>query len=239
MTKYFTLLSADFRSIRRDPMLYMIFLSPLSLIFFIRLAVPFLNNLICEQFTFDLSEHYLMIVTFLALMMAMLSGSVFSFITLDERDENVITALSITPLTNRGYIRYRLVITFAFSLIFYYLVLLLNGLIDVTLPRILITALVASLNGGLFLLFIASSAENKIEGLALTKIGGLYFFIPLAAYLIPSVFLQVPFALLPSFWIVPVMFTSGSWLFLSLLGFTGITIFWYVVLLRRFKNRVL
>ncbi|KMQ52260.1 ABC transporter [Chitinispirillum alkaliphilum] len=203
------------------------------------MAVPFLNNLIYEQFTFDLSEHYLMMVTFLALMMAMLSGSVFSFITLDERDESIITALSVTPLTNRGYIRYRLVITSAFSFILYSVVLLFNGLIDVPLSAIFSTALVASLNGGLFLLFIASTAENKIEGLALTKIGGLYFFIPLAAYLIPSTVLQVPFALLPSFWIVPVMFTRGVWLFLSLLGFTACTIFWYWVLLGRFKNRVL
>ncbi|MOA29983.1 Fluoroquinolones export permease protein [compost metagenome] len=117
---------------------------------------------------------------------------------LDERDENVISYYAVTPLMRRGYMVYRLVLpsllcTFLSSLFF-----IVSGLSSFQLEHIYILILLA-FEAPCFALFLASFAANKVEGLALSKIGGLFIAGPIVAYFVPSPW-QFIGAWIPTYW---------------------------------------
>jgi fluoroquinolone transport system permease protein len=59
------------------------------------------------QYGFDLSVYYPLIMSFIAVAMPMIYGALIGFLVLDQRDDNTITALQVTPLTLVGYLGYR------------------------------------------------------------------------------------------------------------------------------------
>ncbi|MBO8138705.1 MAG: hypothetical protein H0Z40_11365 [Desulfotomaculum sp.] len=125
---------------------------------------------------------------------------VFGLLVLDERDDQVIMALRISPVPIKKYIGYRVVLAFALNIAYILAFIPLSGL---TARSITIQVLPAAVLAGLFSIIVLSLmgafASNKVKGLALMKAMGILMLGPLAAYFIESKW-QILLGVLPSYW---------------------------------------
>ncbi len=229
----------DWLSVRRDNLLGWMLFMPLFLGVFIRLAVPPLRLRLLDLLGFDLQPYYPVIISyFLILMTPMVFGMLIGFLLLDERDDDTLQALQVTPLTMNAYLGYRLALPILLSVVMLFVVFPLAGLVTASAGQLLLVSLVAAPMAPLIALFLASSAGNKVEGFALLKAMGIVLVLPIAAYFISSNW-GLLFGIWPTYWPIKVywlllqgsqsvmLFAAIGWLYQSLL---------IVVLLQRFKK---
>lgn len=98
----------DLKSIRREPLLlYMLVIPPIMVLVF-RLILPPATAYLSENFDFDLVPYYPMLLSFFfVLQIPLLFGVLVGLLVLDEKDDNTLTALRVTPISMRGYALYR------------------------------------------------------------------------------------------------------------------------------------
>ena len=114
-------------------------------------------------------------------------------------------------------------------------------LVEIKLLLTLPVILIASLEAPLMALVIAAFADNKVEGFAFSKGAGIFYFAPLAGYLLETNWRYLA-GVLPTFWVPEVFATvytdnlilySGS----LFVGFVVHLVFVYL-LLKKFIGRV-
>lgn len=195
---YRSLVRNDIRQIAKDPMLLSSLLGSLGVFAFARYAFPPLATWIEERYAFALSAHAGFAGFFLLTAIPLLSGVMAGLLMLDERDENLIVYFGVTPLTRRGYYRYRLflpsLLTFAATGLF----LLASDLVRLRAESGYALLLFA-LEAPCIALFLAANAANKVEGLALSKISGLLFAGPVIAFFVPEPW-QLAGGIVPTYW---------------------------------------
>jgi fluoroquinolone transport system permease protein len=207
LAHYGSLGAIDARSVARDPLLrWMVVITPL-LGLLLRLAVPPVASGLHQRLAFDLEPYYALIVSFLPVAVAGMIGTVVGFLLLDQRDDGTLTALLVTPLSLRDYLRYRLVVLLLASIALSCLALRLAGLRPTTPLQLLVSSIVAAPLAPLYAMFLGSFAANKVQGFALSKAIGIVFLPCIAAYfVVPS--WQLAFGVLPQYWPLAVF-----WLF--------------------------
>jgi fluoroquinolone transport system permease protein len=189
----------DLQSVRRDSLLRWIGLYPLLIALVIRWGVPALATQLAGQYGFDLTPYYGLGMSFMIELMPLLSGMVVGFLLLDQRDDQTLTALQVTPLTVNGYLTYRIAVPMLLSVVTTILVFPIAGLINVALIPLVLMALGAAPLAPIYALFLASFAENKVQGFALVKGAGVIMVPPVIAYFVPANW-QLVFGLIPTYW---------------------------------------
>ncbi len=227
----------DLKSIRRDPMLRWLIVYPVFIAVLVRWGTPALALWLARNYRFDLTPYYPLLMSLVLLMTPMLAGIVIGFILLDQRDDQTLAALAVTPLTLRGYFVYRTVTPVAVSFMVTLLVFSIAGLLSIGLIRLAAAALGSALLAPLYAASLAAFASNKVQGFALSKAFGLLFVPPVLAYFVQSPW-QLLFGLDPLYW--PAKFVwavhsseSTAWLYLAA-GFA-----FQAVLLRVLLRRLL
>ncbi|MNO37910.1 Fluoroquinolones export permease protein/MT2760 [compost metagenome] len=198
MKKYHTLFISDLRHAGLDPVLMVGIFAPLALLVVSRFGFPMIADWLRNGYAFDLYEYSSFAAIFLVVTIPILIGMMTGLLMLDERDENVISYYAVTPLMRRGYMVYRLVLPSVLCTLLSSLYLIVSGLFSIQLEHIYILLLLA-IEAPCFALFLASFAANKVEGLALSKIGGLFIAGPIVAYFVPSPW-QIMGAWIPTYW---------------------------------------
>ena len=100
----------DARNITRDSMLrWLVVLTPgMGLLF--RFAVPLATEVLDRELGFDLLPYYPLVMSFIGVIAAGIVGTVIGFLLLDQRDDQTLTALLVTPLSLNDYVAYRLTV---------------------------------------------------------------------------------------------------------------------------------
>ena len=196
-----SLARSDLFNLRRDPLLIYLALVPWLMVLLVRLAVPSLTVWLQEVYGIDLVPHYHLIVSFFFVMeIPMIIGVVMGLLLLDERDDGVLTALGVTPVSGLRFLRYRLWLMIGLSAVHVLVCANLTGLVPPEAwPRLVPVALGCSLFAPLLALIMAVFAGNKLEGLALMKALGVLLVGPVAAYFIRSEW-QLVLGVMPSYW---------------------------------------
>ncbi len=190
----------DARTVFRDSSLRWMILIPVATTLLIRWGVPPLAEALMEQNGFNLVPYYPTIMAYFFIMLCpMVFSMLTGFVLLDERDENTLTALAVTPLSLNLYFAYRIAIPIALTIILLFLIFPLSGIVALAWGDILIAALAAAPTAPMFALFLASVANNKVQGFALMKLTGLPLFIPIFAYFVDSTW-EYAFGIIPTFW---------------------------------------
>lgn len=199
MKKLLALSLGDVKNITRDSMLLMGIFAPLLLAVFVRFVVPLAADEVLERFALDIREHYTFIMSFIIQLSPFMLGVMAGLMILDEKDENILAQIAVTPLSTSGYIAYRLLSPMIVSL---FLTLFMVWIADlVTLEwKLLPIVLLVCMHTPIVALFLGGMAQNKVEGLALTKGAGVVLFASLASYLIPSNWAYVA-GVFPTYWI--------------------------------------
>ncbi len=198
MKSFISVIRADFKNIIRDEVLPGMPFIPVLIGLLLRFGVPRLTILLSDYL--DLSEYYSFISGFFLVLCPMFTGWIFGFLLLDEKDQHVLAVIRCTPIGNRRFILYRFIFAIVFSAVLSSALLLIAGLTPFHAAYTLPVILLASLEAPLFALFLAAFAENKIQGLALGKIGGFLFLGPFVTLFVQS-FWHLLGGLSPAYWV--------------------------------------
>ena len=231
----------DVRSVARDSMLrwMAVFTPGFGLLF--RFAVPPVAETLDQRFGFDLVAYYPLLMSFLPLVAAGMIGTVVGFLLLDQRDDQTMAALLVTPLNLGEYLRYRLGSLMILSAVFGAIMVPLAGLTETTPLQVSATAVVATPLAPLYALFLGTFAANKVQGFALVKAVGVVMVPCVAAYFVGMPW-QNAFGLVPHYWPM-----KAFWLFdqgapAQALAHALIGVAWHAALLtllvRRFSHVV-
>jgi hypothetical protein len=155
---------ADWKKWLRDPLLLVAGTGPLLLASLARIALPFVN----EQYlpSVSLVPYYPLVLGFVVTFPPYIYGFVVGFFVLEDREEGVLAALRTTPLTGRGYLRYRGGTAYVVSAIVVIPTVLLFGLVRVPLLVLIPVTGVVALAGPTVTLLFAGLARDSIEGVA-------------------------------------------------------------------------
>lgn len=217
----------DLKLIGRDSFLLFMFLFAIIIAVVLRFGMPWLNNILIENgvmpsqtFAMSLADVYPMLVAYMAIYTgALLVGTVFGFVLLDEKDQNTIKAMLVTPVPLKRYVLYRVggpaILAFVIILGMAYFI---NQALLPWWQMILISA-GGALTAPIISLFFATVAENKVQGFAYSKFGGISGWTILIGWFVPEPW-QWLIGLFPPWWI-----SKAYWLALE--GRNG----WWIVLI--------
>ncbi len=231
----------DARNVRRDSMLLTFLLAPLLAVVVLRIAVPIVATHLDQRYSFDLTAYYPLLLSLLVLGLPSGFGSLAGFMILDERDDDTLTALRVTPASMTGYATYRISTAVTLSFLYTLGCVSLTGLAPGSLIHSLIpAALLAGFFSPLVALMLATLADNKVEGLAFGKASGIFMLGPLAAYFVGPNW-QLLFGILPTYWPAKAFWVAaegGNYLPYVLFGLLYHLIL-LALLLNSFKKKVL
>jgi fluoroquinolone transport system permease protein len=237
---------SDVKLIGRDSFLIFMFLFAAIIATVLRFGLPALNTYLAENgvmpgetIPLSLADIYPMLVAFLAIYTgALLVGTVFGFVLLDERDHNTLKAMLVTPVPLKQYVLYRVggpaILAFVIIL---GMALFINQALLPLWQMILISA-GGALAAPIAALFFATFAENKVQGFAYSKFGGISGWAFLIGWFVPEPW-QWLIGLFPPFWIGKAYWLAlegNGWWWLALIAgivLQGGLINW---LIQRFNN---
>lgn len=235
----------DLRNIRRDSFLIFMLAYVIFIGLFVRYAMPWLNVVMAEngilpnpRMPVTVSDLYPMLVAYFCLfVMVLLPGTVYGFMLLDEKDDNTLAAMLVTPVPLQQYLGYRLAIV---TILAFFIVLTMVYVVQqalLPLWQIIPLAAGAALAAPITALCFAVFAENKVQGFAYAKFGGIAGWTVLVGWFVPEPW-QWLIGLFPPFWVSKAywMALSGStywWLALSIGIVLQLTLI--ILLLRRFQ----
>lgn len=206
MNKILSLTQSHSKRIFRDSFLLFISFLPFLMGLLYRILIPELRQLLISHF--DLSLYYPLIMLFLVMMSPLLFGWVIGFSLLDDRDEDILAYMSITPLQKTGYLQFKIIAPVFISIIQGYLVLLIANLCPMDYIKLLPVIILAAMEAPLFALAQGVFAGNKVEGLAVGKLLGLVLIGPFISYFVDSPLAYLA-GIIPPFWITETYFSEG------------------------------
>ncbi|MFP4286067.1 MAG: hypothetical protein ACLFRI_00060 [Candidatus Izemoplasmataceae bacterium] len=224
MKKYLKLLRFELKSITRDKITTVMLVYPALIVFIGAYVLP----LILERFGDDTLgtkiAAMVMIIIFAALG-PFINAALLGFSLLDNRDDNTLDTIRVTPISLRGYVTFKSVYAYLLSVNASFWIIFLTDKLgqdaytfmgsnlfqDFTLLLIITYALIAGLFTPLFGIFLAAVAKNKIEGFAYMKSSGIIVMLP-ALVVINTMqdYKQYFLGITPIFWPLKGLMTGGN-----------------------------
>lgn len=196
MTHVLLLAVNDLRSIVRDKLLVFAFSMPFILILLGVWGIPWISEEI-----FDLSPYSGLLLSFIIIETAIIFGFVFGFMLIDERDDNIISALQVLPVSPLVFLTYRLLFAWLFTFLYSVLAVVIVDWVRVPILSFLPLGILFALLAPIIALAMVVSSGNKVEALAVYKGLNLIALAPLASVFFPSVWGYL-FGIIPHFWTI-------------------------------------
>lgn len=227
----------DFVQIGKDPMLLASNIAPLLFWIILKFGFPAAGRLSESLWQFDISPWFDQAAIFFLTLIPMMYGMAYGFMLLDERDEGIITAISVTPLGKSGYMRLRMGLPVIISTIFIMLFCKTLGIAAWhSFLQLLLPAFVLSLCAPFLLLVMGAFAKNKVMGVAISKGFGIFLAAPLIDYILPGQ-LKWLGAYSPCFWLSRAFLSTATAAYMVYIAvailFQAVLIYW---LYRRFTS---
>lgn len=232
------LIRADFRNILRDPTLLTAAFAPFLLLFVVIAGIPWATTYAVDRWSVDLTAHHRIIQIFFTLIVSLVYGIISAFIILEERDEEILSYIRITPLSMKGYLLYRIGFAYFSTM---GAVLVLTTALRVTNAFSLFDSIylfaVVPLESILLTLVVTTFARDKVEGLAIAKIAGILPFAAVGAFYLGSAW-KLLLLIVPPAWItMTVEAESPGKRIFFLLGSIVIHLGYAALLLKQFRKR--
>lgn len=195
MSLLINIIKNDLKLIFRDKSLIIIFIVPIAMILICRFEIIKLPEIVPE-----ITNYYWLIITCFAMISTITPSYFFSFILLDEKDENIDLVFRILPVSANFIIKIRIAISMLLGFIFSVIILSLNGLIHLSIFQVIINSLLFSMLPPISTFAITAFSKNKIEAALLYKAMNIIVFIPVIAFFINDNFKYI-FGVIPFLWI--------------------------------------
>lgn len=196
--KYILLFKNDMRNIFRDKILMVMFIFPIIFILIFRWFAATINGI----------DPYLpLMLGFCYIMMPNMLGAVLGFLILDEKDDKVLGALRVMPISAGGFLLYRTLFPMGFVFIINLILPYALDFVDLDIGTAIVLAVIGAIEAPFLGLVVSSKAANKVEGMATFKFAGFAFMIPLALMFISSDWYWL-LGILPTFWPIKIVLDS-------------------------------
>jgi fluoroquinolone transport system permease protein len=140
------------------------------------------------------------VAMFLIIMTGYVFGALTAFTLLDDKDDNVLMSLKITPIDVKVYVIVKLVVSFIFGFISTLVLTLATNFLDgASIWAIIGISIVAALQAPGVTLIVNSLSNNKVEGFVYMKLSGLILIIPVLAFFYFD-WTETFFIVAPGFW---------------------------------------
>ena len=207
------MIKADMLKVVREPFFLFILLTPFFLGYGLHYLLPYLTD---QYQDFDLAFYFPIIIALLILTPPLYYGFVLGLQVLDEKDEGVLLAVAVTPISLKTYLAARLSVYSLVNIPLIYSVHEMIGVIVIDRVQLFWVAVACSLNTPLFVLLLAAFAKNQLEGFVIGKGLGFLILFPLAMFFVPD-YWHLICGILPTYWPIIAYYTasaaSGSALF--------------------------
>ncbi len=190
-----TIIKSELRNITRDRMYLFFVLYPVILGVVGYFLIPYLKDIV--QPGNILPE---IVAMLLILMTGYIFGALTAFTLLDDKDDNVLMSLKITPISVKLYVIIKLTVSFIFGFIATLVIIFTtNFLPNTSFWVILLIAIVGALQAPGVALIVNSISSNKVEGFIVMKLSALILTIPVVAFFVQS-WQEVFLIFAPGFW---------------------------------------
>lgn len=189
----------DIRGISRDPLLRWVLGLAVLMAIAMRFGIGPLTSWLAREHDFDLVPHYPLLVSMILVTLPLIVGTIVGFLLLDERDDQTLTALRVSPLSLNGYLLYRLGTPVLLSIVLAVGTAVFADIGTVALGQLLLAAAAAGPLAPLYALYLAAFANNKVQGFALAKANGFLTIPPLVAWLVEPPY-EYLCGLVPTYW---------------------------------------
>lgn len=235
----------DLKNIRRDSFLVFMLAYVIFIGLFVRYGLPWLNTVMAEngvlpnaRMPVSVADLYPMLVAYFCLfVLVLLPGTVYGFMLLDEKDDNTLRAMLVTPVPIQQYLGYRLgiVTVLAFAVVIFMLYTVQLALLPVW--QMILLAVGAALAAPITALCFAVFAENKVQGFAYAKFGGIAGWTVLIGWFVPEPWQWLigffpPFLVSKAYWMA---LAGNSFWWLALIIGIVLQCALILLLLRRFQ----
>jgi fluoroquinolone transport system permease protein len=237
MNRNLYLIKGDWKIIRRDPMLFLCVFSPVILLLFAKILFPLISDLTESLFNFPLQMYFPVGRLFFFPLIPMLFGMAYGFILLDERDGGIISYLAITPLGKGGYLMIRMIVPVCISIVMCIGFLELTGFNQIiNFAEIVFISVIVSAEAPMILLFLGAFADNKVEGMAISKGFGILLMPIVIDYFLTGSWRWL-MAVTPLWWVERAVFSTPSDRWLYIAGAALMHLIFIVLLYRKFEKR--
>lgn len=217
----------DLKLFARDRFLMFMLLFVVYIAAALRYGLPWLNTYLSENgilpnasYALSLADFYPLLVAFFAVFEGtLIAGTIFGFALLDEKENDTIKAMSVTPVSLNRYMLYRLVLAVILTFVIVVAQVLFINLAMLPLWQIVLISAGGSLTAPIVTLFYVNFAENKIQGMAYAKFVSVGGWIIVLAWFVAEPW-QWLFGLFPPYWINKaywLAFEGNSWWWLALI----------------------
>lgn len=171
---------------------------------------------VTDKYGFNFVPFNDLILVILVLFVPIAYGALIGFSILEDRDDNVLTNIKVTPLSIHQFLSFRLIAVYLLCVLATIFVMWFSKVGDISMKDIILISLLASLEAPISGLLINSFAKNKIEGFAVMKIGGSIVVFPIVALFFNGA-RELFFSFAPGFWSAKVIsnIIRGGGLYLS------------------------
>lgn len=202
---------------------------------FFKLAVPLINHLLITEFSFSITDWYGLADGMLICLTPMFVAMISAFLLLEEKDEGLQAFYQITPARGCSYLFARVGLPMIWAFIITIIVSAVFHISSLSFDTIFLSALISSLTGIFLAMMVVSVAENRVEGLAISKLMGVSFLGLVLIWFIPAPYHFI-MAFLPSFWIGKILI-DGADFPSSILGlFT--CLLWLAFFTKKFLKKI-
>jgi fluoroquinolone transport system permease protein len=216
MSKYYALLKYELKNLLRDKMNATMFVYPIFMLVMSVFLFPVLFEGVEGQ---GLQVTMLILIIALISFGYMIASILLGFSLLDNKDEDTMQTIAVTPIAKKGYVNFKLIYTYVLSVLS--TIVILGGtklfaseayvlevgaqtvkLFDnLNYLHVVLFSLSSSLLVPALGLFIVALSKNKVEGFAYMKASGFFIFIPMLV-LFPAFqgAKQFLLSVFPNFW---------------------------------------
>ncbi len=181
----------------RDPMISFLLFYSLILAAVARFGVPFAE----EKFNFSLEAYYHIVIAVILMISAVAIGAVIGFSILDDRDDKILYAVEVSPVSFDVFMGFRFAVCFILSYITSVVSILIVNLAEIPLYALLLVPVSVSLFSSVSAMFVNFFASNKVEGFAMMKASGMIIVLPIVSMFFTD-FKEFFFGFEPNFWAV-------------------------------------
>ena len=192
---YRSFISSELKKWLRDPMMKFMLFYPILFGIIGRYVLP----LIADASGFKVEHYADLIVVILTLFTPQIYGALVGFSILDDRDDHILSAIKVTPLSIHQFLSFRLFTVYLLSFVAAIYVIWFSDIGDFSFGSIVAIALLASLAAPMTGLFINALSQNKIEGFAVMKGSGTILVLPIIALFFFDK-KELFFSFAPGFW---------------------------------------
>jgi len=199
-------LLADCRKLLKEPFFWFILVTPVLMGWGCRYLLPYLDS----RFPgIELSGYYPLIVALLILTAPIYYGFVLALMVLEEKDEESLLAVAVTPISLGRFLFTRIAMFTLISLPLIFVVHELIGVVTISRLELFLVAVSASLSAPLIVMLLAAFCKNQLEGFVMGKGMGFFVLFPLAMFFVGD-YWHLICGVLPTYWPIIAYFTAVS-----------------------------